>query len=55
MPHSNGSSLKRFLDRLTRRSVLTNEEQQAVLGLPSHAEQMRSNRDFVRLGERVAG
>lgn len=53
MPSSNRPNLQRFLDRLTRRSVLTNEEQQAILGLPSHAEQMRSNRDFVRLGEKV--
>lgn len=45
--------LHRFLDRLTSRSVLTQEEQQAVLSLPTHAEQVRSNHDFVRLGERI--
>jgi CRP-like cAMP-binding protein len=44
-----------FLDRLTRRSVLSDEEQQAVLNLPGHAEQVQSNRDFVPLGTRVDG
>ena len=42
-----------ILDRLNRRSVLTKEEQQAVLDLPGHAEQVQSNRDFVPLGTRV--
>ena len=45
--------LQQFLDRLTSRSVLTEEEQQAILNLPGHAEHVRSNRDFVRLNERV--
>jgi len=45
--------LHRFLDRLTRRSILTQEEQQAILSLPTEAEQVRSNHDFVRLGERL--
>ena len=53
MPHSNRPGLQRFLDRLTSRSVLSEEEQQAILGLPSHAEQVHSNRDFVPLGARV--
>jgi CRP-like cAMP-binding protein len=47
------SDLQPFLDRLTRRSVLTPQEQQAILDLPRHAQQVRANRDFVRLGERV--
>lgn len=45
--------LQRFLDRLTKRSVLTNQEQQAILNLPTRAEQVQPNRDFVRLGERL--
>ena len=45
--------LHHFLSRLTSRSMLTNEEQQAVLDLPTHAEQVRSNRDFVRIGDRT--
>lgn len=46
-------NLQLFRDRLTSRSVLTAEEQQAVLNLPGHAEQVGSNRDFVPLGEQV--
>jgi len=46
-------NLQPFLDRLTSRSVLTDEEQQAVLNLSGHAEQVQSNRDFVPLGTRV--
>jgi CRP-like cAMP-binding protein len=45
--------LQQFLDRLTSRSLLTEEEQQAILELPGYAEQVRSNRDFVRLGEQL--
>lgn len=46
------SNLQLFLNRLTSRSVLTSEEQLAILDLPCHAAQAQSNRDFVRLGER---
>jgi CRP-like cAMP-binding protein len=45
--------LQRFLDRLTSRSVLSDEEQQAILKLPTHAVQVQTNRDFVHLGEKV--
>jgi CRP-like cAMP-binding protein len=45
--------LQRFLDRLTRRSVLSQTEQAAILGLPIQMERARPNDDFVRLGERV--
>lgn len=53
MAQFNRSNLQLFLNRLTSRSVLTEEEQQAVLNLPGHAEQVHSNRDFVPLGTRV--
>lgn len=53
MPFSNRPDLQRFLDRLTSRSVLSGEERQAILDLPSHAEQVQSNRDFVPLGVKV--
>lgn len=46
-------NLQPFLDRLTSRSVLTAEEQQAVLNLSGQAEQVTANRDFVPLGKRV--
>jgi CRP-like cAMP-binding protein len=53
MSQPNRPDLQRFLNRLTRRSVLSDVEQQAILGLGGYAEQVRSNRDFVRLGERT--
>ena len=53
MAHYTRPNLQLFLDRLTSRSILTDDEQQAVLNLPGHAEQVQSNRDFVALGERV--
>lgn len=31
--------------------MLTRDEQQAILGLPTHAQQVQASRDFVRLGE----
>jgi CRP-like cAMP-binding protein len=46
-------ALALWLDRLTLRSVLTDEEQQALLSLPGDLETIAVNRDFVRLGERV--
>lgn len=53
MPQGTSPNLQRFLDRLTSRSVLSAEEQQAILGLPAHAAQVEANRDFVRLDEVV--
>jgi CRP-like cAMP-binding protein len=46
-------SLTRWLDRLTLRSVLSAEEQQALLALPGELVTVPAHRDFVRLGERV--
>lgn len=53
MASSNKPDLQRFLERLTSRSVLTAEEQQAVLDLPCRAEHVQANRDFVTIGRRV--
>ena len=47
------SDFKSFVDRLTSRSVLSAEEQQTIMALPSHVQQVDSNRDFVQLGEVV--
>jgi CRP-like cAMP-binding protein len=47
------ANLQPFLDRLNRRSVLTIEEQEAVLNLSGHAEQVHAKRDFVPLGDHV--
>ena len=53
MPQFNRPNLQPFVDRLTSRSVLSEEEQQSVLNLPGYAEQVQSNRDFVPLGAHV--
>lgn len=46
--------LQPFLDKLVSRSRLGPAEQRAILGLPAHPAQIQTNRDFVRLGERVS-
>lgn len=53
MAQYNSPNLELFLNRLNRRSVLNAAEQQAIMNLPGHAEQVQSNRDFVPLGSRV--
>ena len=45
--------LQLFIDRLTKRSLLTDGEIDALMGLPTHTLQMAPNHDFVRLDERV--
>jgi CRP-like cAMP-binding protein len=45
--------LQPFVDRLTSRSVLSEAEQEAILGLPTRAVQAARGQDFVRLGDRV--
>lgn len=42
-----------FLKRLTTRSKLTAEEQDAILALPGEPTEILANHDFVRMGERV--
>ena len=46
MLYARQPDLQRFLDRLTRRSVLTEAERHAILALPTYAEQIRPNRDL---------
>lgn len=53
MTYSCRPDLQRFLDRLTSRSILTEQEQQAVLNLPCHAAHAPANVDLVGLDERV--
>ena len=53
MTPSENSDLQPFLDRLTARSVLTEQERAAILRLPTRAAQVRANHDFVRMGEKV--
>jgi len=50
-PHQ--PNLRRFLDRLLSRSVLSDREQQAILDLPAYVAQVPANSDFVRMGEVV--
>ena len=50
MPHR-PSDLHPFLERLLTRSVLTAEERCAVLDLPTRADQVSANRDFVHLDQ----
>jgi CRP-like cAMP-binding protein len=47
------SPLQPFLTKLTSRSTLDTDGQRAILALPAHPAQIKTNRDFVRLGERV--
>ena len=53
MSGSTSPNLQLFVNRLTARSVLSDEERQAILSLPTRASQVNANRDFVRIGERV--
>lgn len=53
MPGSTSPNLQLFLDRLTIRSVLSSEEREAILNLPTLASHVKGNHDFVRIGERV--
>ena len=53
MSHSTSTPFVRFLEKLTSRSVLGEQERQAILSLPGHPVQVQANRDFIRLGERV--
>ena len=53
MAGTGAPDLQLFLNRLTIRSVLSEEERQAILNLPTRVSQIDANRDFVRIGERV--
>lgn len=45
------SKLQLFVDRLVVRSVLTDEEKEAILDLPGQAVTLRRGHDFVRINE----
>lgn len=53
MVQSQGSALQLFVDRLASRSILTDEETKAILGLNGQVKQVAAHIDFVRLGEHV--
>lgn len=54
MSRSDPADLQPFLNRLTARSVLTPEEQEAVLALPMHPMQLRAQQDFVQMNEKTS-
>jgi CRP-like cAMP-binding protein len=53
MPSSHGSALQMFVNRLAARSILTDEEVNAILDLDGHIEEVAAHVDFVRFGEQV--
>jgi CRP-like cAMP-binding protein len=53
MISSSPAALRLFVDRLASRSILTGEEEAAVLGLTGHEKQVAAHIDFVRQGEEV--
>lgn len=53
MAVSQSSALQLFVNRLASRSILTKEEEYAVLGLNGQVKQFAAHVDFVRLGEHV--
>ena len=53
MAHSQASDLQRFLNRLASRSILTEEEASAILGLKGQVIQVAAHSDFVRFGDYV--
>jgi CRP-like cAMP-binding protein len=53
MVPSQGSALHQFVRRLTSRSILTEEEVNAILGLQGQIKQVAAHTDFVRQGQQV--
>jgi CRP-like cAMP-binding protein len=50
---SSHSALRLFVNRLASRSILTDEEERAILRLTGQETQVAAHIDFVRQGERV--
>lgn len=53
MAHQQGSALQSFVNRLASRSLLTEDEVSAVLGMTGQVKLFPAHSDFVRLGEHV--
>jgi CRP-like cAMP-binding protein len=53
MNQPEGSALQLFIRRLASRSILTDEEESAVLGLHGQVKEVGAHADFVRQGEVV--
>ena len=54
MTHSDKANLLGFLARLNSRSLLSDQEQQALLDIPVHAELVEAKCDFVGMGDRTS-
>jgi CRP-like cAMP-binding protein len=54
MSVSHKTDLSLFVERLTARSILSEEEKLGVLGLPTSLVRLRARQDFVHLNEEVA-
>jgi CRP-like cAMP-binding protein len=52
--NSQGDALRLFVDRLTSRSALSNEEVSAILGLNGAIKQVAAHKDVVRFGDLVS-
>jgi CRP-like cAMP-binding protein len=50
---SSGAALQRFVNRLSSRSILTDNGECALLGLKGQLKQIAPHADFVRQGEEV--
>jgi CRP-like cAMP-binding protein len=53
MDRPEGAALQLFVKRLASRSILSDEEESAVLGLKGQVKEIAAHVDFVRLGEEV--
>ena len=53
MVSSQSSTLQLFANRLASRSILTDEEEAAIIGLTGQLKEVAAHIDFVRLGEQV--
>lgn len=53
MVDRNPEQMQLFLDKLLRHSLLSDEEQQAILDLPGFEQKVSAGVDFVGMGERV--
>jgi CRP-like cAMP-binding protein len=53
MPSNNRPELQAFLNRLTKRSILSRDEQEAILNLRGKVEHVQAGLDFVPLNKRT--
>jgi CRP-like cAMP-binding protein len=54
MSRTETNSLQKFVDRLAARSVLSEEEQDAILALPARSIQLRAKQDFVHINQETS-